>query len=172
MIEEWRDVPGYGGLYQVSNKGKIKSLIRNKLMTNYLRDDGYYQIVLRKDGKRKRFFVHTLVASAFLKNEKNYPIVNHKDENTKNNYVSNLEWCTYKYNTNYGNAIKNRTLKQTKKVVQLDKNNNVIKVWDSARQASKSGEFKYKAISQCCNGDRKTHRGFIWKFYNEEEGVK
>ena len=114
MKEEWRDIKGYEGLYQVSNLGRVKSLIRGTgnqfrfskvevILKPHLTKKGYFRLSLSKNNKRKSFQVHRLVAEAFIPNPNNYPQVNHKDENKTNNCVDNLEWCTNKYNCNYGN---------------------------------------------------------------------
>ena len=108
MTEEiWKDIDGYEGLYKVSNLGRVKSL-------NYLRkgiekeripnknNSGYLIVGLHKDGKIKNFLIHRLVAEAFIENVNDLPQVNHKDENKLNNCVENLEWCSAKYNSNYG----------------------------------------------------------------------
>lgn len=110
--EEWRDIAGYEGKYQVSNLGRVKSLPK------YSNSKGYLE--LRKEkilkpcftGKyrnyptvtfldRKSYKVHRLVAEAFIPNPNNYPIINHKDENPSNNRVDNLEWCDNAYNVKY-----------------------------------------------------------------------
>ena len=108
---KWKDIPGYEGLYQVSNLGEIKSLnYRNtgkeKIIKPRKNKGGYLRVVLCKNGKQKDFLVHRLVAVAFIPNHNNYNQVNHKDENPSNNNVNNLEWCTSKYNSNYGNRNK------------------------------------------------------------------
>lgn len=116
MKEIWKDIEGYEGLYQISNLGRVKSLekyvntaIKNntkvkrkeQILKQYNKN-GYLQVTLTHNNKRKYFGVHRLVANAFIPNLNNYPQVNHKDENTLNNCVDNLEWCTAKYNCNYG----------------------------------------------------------------------
>ena len=124
--EIWKDIPGYEGLYQISNLGRIKSLPRernnqysNKELILKQTDDGrgYLQVILNNNGKRKGFKVHKLVAQIFLDkkifksmpNENKDEInldkleVNHIMEFEKNNNsVDNLEWCTRLYNCNYG----------------------------------------------------------------------
>lgn len=102
MIEEWKAIPGYEGLYEVSNKGNVRNVRRNTLLRLSKNNDGYIQVHLYKNGIRNKFQVHRLVAQAFLPNIDNLPQVNHKDENKTNNNVTNLEWCTAKYNTNFG----------------------------------------------------------------------
>ena len=109
MEENWKDIPGYEGKYQISNFGRVKSLLfinnkyvipREKIM-NYTIRSGYQVLVLRKNGKRESRQVHRLVAEAFIPNPNNLPIVNHKDFNRENNFVENLEWCTQKENVNW-----------------------------------------------------------------------
>ena len=111
MEEEWRPIKDYEGLYEVSNMGRVKSLKRHDTLGREkeekilaLANDrlGYKMVSLCKDGKRTMYKVHRLVAIAFIPNPDNLPIINHKDENKSNNNVCNLEWCTYKYNSNYG----------------------------------------------------------------------
>lgn len=110
MKEIWKDIKGYEGLYQVSNLGRIKKLrfinnICNKekeQIKKLNKRNNYYTINLSKEGKRKNYQVHRLVAQEFIprtKQEKN--VINHKDYNTLNNCVDNLEWCTQKENVNY-----------------------------------------------------------------------
>ena len=112
--EIWKDVAGYEGLYKVSNKGNVRSVARKdsigrkcggRTRKHFCREGGYPEISLYKDGLRKQKLIHRLVAEAFISNPNDFPEVNHKDENKKNNCVENLEWCTSEYNTNYGTLI-------------------------------------------------------------------
>ena len=103
-MEEWRDIKGYEGLYQVSNLGRVRS--KRKILKGTPDKDGYLRVALCKNGTRKYFGIHRLVAIAFIYNANNYPCVNHKDENKTNNRVKNLEWCTIAYNNCYGNRLK------------------------------------------------------------------
>lgn len=112
MINEiWKDVPGYEGLYQVSNLGEVRSLPRyekdknNKLykrkgviLKQSKTTTGYWKVELCKNGTRKSLKVHRLVALAFIVNTFNKPFINHKDGNPLNNIVDNLEWCTQSEN--------------------------------------------------------------------------
>ena len=115
MIEEWRPVVGYEGLYEVSNTGQIRSfdryvkysngrihLHKGKVLSPIKDKDGYLQVNLCYNGKIHQIKVHRIVAQAFIPNPNNLPQVNHKDEDKTNNSVDNLEWCTVKYNNNYG----------------------------------------------------------------------
>ena len=94
MEEEWKDVKGFEGLYQISNYGRIKSLRFNKvrLMKPFIKS--YYMVELCVNSVRKTFMVHRLVAEAFIPNPENKPQVNHIDGNKLNPRVDNLEWCT------------------------------------------------------------------------------
>ena len=115
MEEIWKDIPGYEGVYQVSNLGQVKSLQmwssvqrrycqREKIMKQYQSTTGYFQINLKTEGTRKLGLVHRLVAQAFIPNPDNKPQVNHKDGNKRNNSVSNLEWVTNAENMDHARA--------------------------------------------------------------------
>jgi len=102
--EEWKQIPWYP-LYYVSNRGRVISLIGNpKLLKESFRGPGYPGVAVKIDTKRKNFYVHRLVAQAFIPNPNNYPQVNHKNSIRNDNRVHNLEWCTCKQNINH--AIK------------------------------------------------------------------
>lgn len=105
MMEEWRDLKGYEGLYKVSNLGRVYSVYKQDFKQPYFDKDGYLMIGLRKEGKHKNLRLHRIIAEAFIPNPDNLPCVNHKDENKTNNTVENLEWCTPAYNNCYGTRI-------------------------------------------------------------------
>jgi len=96
MIEEWKDIPGYEGLYEVSNLGRVRR--NGKILKPSKNRYGYFQLVLSKDGTKRTFTIHRLVAYAFINNPDNLPCINHKDEDKTNNAVNNLEWCDSRYN--------------------------------------------------------------------------
>lgn len=105
MIEEWKNIIGYNGKYQISNFGNVKSYKRykeGKILLPTKDKDGYFQIGLRdENSKRKWYRIHRLVANAFISNPNKFTEINHKDNNPSNNKVDNLEWCTIEYNNKY-----------------------------------------------------------------------
>lgn len=109
MEEKWKDIRGYEGIYQVSNLGNVKKIRFINNRCNFKKEsirklnirNGYYIIQLSKNGSRKSYQVHRLVAQAFISNPENKPFINHKDYNPLNNNVNNLEWCTQKENVNW-----------------------------------------------------------------------
>lgn len=114
-MEKWIDVVGFEGWYQVSNTGIVRSidrhivdgrLIKGKELKQYTDKQGYKRVALCKAGKHYKKYVHRLVAEAFVQNPNNFPVINHVDENPANNKADNLEWCSVKYNINYGSRAK------------------------------------------------------------------
>lgn len=162
-MEVWKDIEGYEGLYQVSNEGKIKNIKKNTYRAFSDNGCGYYFVLLCKDGEKKPFYVHRLVAKAFIPNPDNLPQVNHKNEQKHQNNVENLEWCSNKYNMNYGTARDRTSVKQMKKVYQYTKNNDLVNVYDGVNQCAEFG-YEPSCISCCCNGTRKTHKGYRWSY--------
>lgn len=174
-FELWKDIKGFEGLYQVSTWGRVRSLDRLVVYKNGIKrffkgkilklfiSEGYYRVQLNKNCKKIKFLVHRLVAEAFIKNPYNLPCINHKDENKKNNYPYNLEYCTYKYNNNYGNHKERCGKGHWKKVYQYNLNNELINTFESLTEASKHG-FRINNISSCCSGFQKTHKGYIWSY--------
>ncbi len=146
--EIWKDCKGYEGRYQVSNLGNVWSCISQKklkLMTNI---HGYYTVMLyAKNGKAKRESVHRLVALAFLDNPNNYPCVNHKDEIRTNNCVDNLEWCSSKYNSNYGTCQERHSINRGTAIAQFDADHKLIATFNSYRQAEEKTHHCRKGIA-------------------------
>ena len=162
--EIWKDIPEYIGLYQVSNLGRVKSIknCRNRILKNHRRVDGYYSVNLSKNNKVNCIRVHRLVAEAFLPNPNNYPIVNHKDERPSNNCVDNLEWCTPKYNINYGTCREKMSKTRTgnKRIVQCSEDGKVIKIW-TIEELIKNRTYDKKSVIRCC---KNKYKGFCWKY--------
>lgn len=165
-MEEWKDIIGYKGLYQVSNIGRVKSLKygKERILRGGKDRYGYLHVTLYKDGKAKCHRVHRLVAQAFLPNPLNLLEVNHKDENKENNTVSNLEWVSAKENCNYGTRNERRAAKQSKPVLQLTLNGQLVREWPSMNEAQRLGGYNQGKISLVCVGKRNIHKGYKWKY--------
>lgn len=170
MKEIWRDIEGYEGLYQVSNLGNVKSLNYNRTgkerILKATKDNGYLSVCLYKDGIKKSYKVHRIIALAFLPNPDNLPQVNHKDEDKTNNRVDNLEWCNSKYNNNYGTRNKRSGESQTnhpkfsKQVLCVETG----VIYPSTRQVERKLGFANSNISAACNGKYKRAYGFHWRY--------
>ena len=160
----WKDVKGYEGLYQVSNDGIIKNCRTGLIKSSRDNGHGYLQIDLSKDGKVKTFYVHRLVAEAFIPNPLNLPEVNHKSENKQDNRVENLEYCDHKYNMNYGTCIERANIKKSKQIIQFTLEGRFIREWTSAKEVEKQIGYDQGNISSCCRGKYKQAYGYIWKF--------
>ena len=162
MEELYKDIKGYEGLYQISNLGNVinKNGKKKKLTKNA---DGYLRVSLSKNNKKKWFFVHRLVAEAFIPNQKELPFVNHRDELKTNNCVSNLEWCNSKYNNSYGTRLERFSKSISKQIYQYDFNGELIKIWKSVTEAKNNG-FNETCIVDCCNGKQKSHAKYIWSY--------
>lgn len=174
MTEIWKDIKGFEGLYQISNFGRVKSLKRivqrgsnyKPVCERILKEgdnDGYAFVVLSKNGKCKTKGIHRLVAEAFIPNPYDLPLINHKDENSKNNHVDNLEWCNYSYNNSYNNVRIKAATNKRKIVLQYTKDGIFIREWSHAREAAEVLHISKRAIYECCKGRSKTSGGFIWK---------
>ena len=183
MKEEiWKDIPGYEGLYQVSNFGRVKSLdkwVNYKLKPGKLylckgrilklckRPNGYIFVGLWKNKKLITPGVHQLVAQAFIPNPKNLSCINHKDENKENNKVDNLEWCTHKYNSNYGTSAKRISQSRLgeknprcKKVLCVETG----EVFPYIMKAAEVKHIRYQDIGKVCNGKKAYAGGFTWQY--------
>lgn len=189
--EIWKPIEGYEGYYEVSNLGKVRSVDRyitynicKKIAIRHqkevvLQDKpsklGYPIIHLSKDGKTKPFYVHRLVANAFVDNPNGFTYINHKDENKANNNAYNLEWCTQQYNSTYGTAIERKCLKTRNKngnpmaVNCYDKSLNLLCTYPSMNEAKRRLGIHTYIISSICSGKRKTpdSQGHYWKYANE-----
>lgn len=182
MQEIWKDIPNYEGLYQVSNLGRVKVLdryvnsgIKNnnkvKRKSRILKQhnkQGYFEVTLIANNKRKYYKVHRLVAQAFIPNPNNYQQVNHKDENKLNNCVDNLEWCDAKYNCNYGlrnDKIHKNTRSTHIRINQYDLSGNFIRTYNSYNEASRIIGKSPVTIRRYCSNI--THdKNYIWRDAN------
>ena len=174
MEEEWRDIEGYEGLYQVSNLGRVRSMnYRNKkharIMSPTRVGRGYKGITLWKDKNSRRFTIHKLVAMTFLPNPCNKENVHHIDGNMYNNAVSNLEWVTIQEHS----FIDNRGDKLNKKkaVCQYTVDGVLLNTFCSMQEAQRQTGVHASNIIGCCRHRKnfKTAGGFTWKYVGKED---
>lgn len=156
--EEYKIIPGFNN-YEITKLGIVRNISTKQKLIGYKND--YISVTLVNDKKNKKELIHRLVAKTYLDNPYNYEIVNHKDSNKLNNNVDNLEWCTKSDNVKH--AIENGLIK-TKKVKQLDKNNNLLNTFNSVKEASEKTNTDKTNISKVCNNKSKTANGFYWEF--------
>lgn len=168
--------------YVVETDGRIFSKKTNKYLKPGINSNGYLSVELFNNGESKRLLIHRIVAKAYIPNPNSFPQINHKDENRSNNDVSNLEWCTPKYNMNYGEGAKTRHLKidytkpiykevaikngkaVSRPVMQFTKTGEFVARFDSIADATRSLGVKYSHIADCANGKRTSSNGYVWKF--------
>jgi hypothetical protein len=184
-VEIWKDIAGLEGLYQISNKGRLKSLREDKINGRILsvkNSKGWYLAInlIDRNGRRKTYRIHRLVAEAFIPNPQNKPEVNHKDGNKQNNDVSNLEWVTpqenirhaIKHNPNMlkGMNIYNRFIRP-RTILQLSFDGKILAEYRNSKEAEKATGVCYRNILQVASKDeyklgrsRKQAGGYIWRF--------
>lgn len=181
QVEEWRPVVGYEGLYEVSDLGRVRSLDRHIIqrskygtyinrhfkgvMLKLIDVYGYKVVSLGKDNQKH---VHRLVAEAFIPNPDNKPQVDHiiPVRNGGTNVAWNLRWVTHKENSNNELTIDNMikfSEKRTKKVYQYTLEGELFKEWPSTEECGRNG-YSQGHIVSCCNGKRKTHKGYKWSY--------
>lgn len=187
--EQWADIPGYEGLYQVSDMGRVRSLRNNTrikdkmylIMKQKLDDKGYFRVNLYKNKSPKTFLVSRLVAQTFIPNPENMPMVGHNNDIKSDNRVTNLYWTNAlennHHNGKYDQFIKERNLKMN---IIVDKLSKPVKgtnlstgdevYYKSTQDASRNG-FDNGKISLCCRGKRNSHKGYKWEYVNKEDVI-
>lgn len=176
-VEKWKDISGCPG-YQVSNLGRVKSMERKvsngksyrivceKILKPVKHSNGYLKVILSKYGEKKSYFIHRLVAAAFVQNESLfYNEINHIDECKTNNCASNLQWCEHIYNMNYGT----RTERASKSNTNGKKSKSVIcietgVVYPSIKEVQRKLGFNNSSITRCCIGKQNTCGKLHWKY--------
>ena len=158
-----KDIKGYEGLYGITSCGKVWSYKRKKFLTPIANKGGYLYVYLYKDNESKKYYIHRLVAEAYIPNQENLPQINHKDENKTNNCLQNLEWCSAKYNNNYGTHIEKVSNSLKKPILQYTIEGEFIREWPSATDVGREAKVN---ICYCLKGRYKTAYGYIWKYKN------
>lgn len=181
MKEIWRDIPEFEGLYQASNYGNIRSLdrvierrdgkklpLKGKILPQYIKEPSknhFIKVVnLSKNCKCYTKTVHRLVAKAFLENPYEYPEVNHRDENSLNNKLENLEWCTRKYNQNYGTCIKRASESKYKSVNVYNLDHEFLCSFKSIKEASIKLNCDASCITKVCKKKNAYHNNYIFEY--------
>lgn len=158
-----KDIKDYEGLYAITSCGKVWSYRTNKFLKPSEDGSNYLRVNLCKNGNRRQYSIHRLVAEVYIPNPDNKPQVNHKDENKQNNCINNLEWATAKENINYGthNARMAKSNQKSIYCVELDR------AFESIKAAANELGINKSHISECCSGKRKTCGGYHWRYTNE-----
>ena len=165
---EWREVYGFDILYEVSNKGQIRTKHHGKYGYQneyvYLKPTdngkGYLRVNLKTGNKQRTVYVHILVAQAFVPNPEGYKEINHKDENKQNNNADNLEWCDHLYNCNYGTRNERSGIKRRIKVQCVETN----VIFESLEEAANEMNVCKSAIVNCLKGRSKSCGGYTWRY--------
>lgn len=162
-MEIWKEIPGSGGKYQISNYGNVYSLINNVQLKGVNNGNGYLRVKLNE----RLFYIHRLVAMAFIPNPKCYKEINHKDENKLNNNADNLEWCSHKYNMKFGTRNKMAIDNTKKSVIQYTMSGKYVCSYNSIVEAAGKMSISKGNIVSVLKGNRKSAGGYKWKYYNK-----
>ena len=165
--ETWKPITDYVGLYEVSNKGRVRNVKTGKILKPINNGLGYLFVSLYKNRTEKKHYLHRLVAQAFIQNPNKLPEVNHKDEIRTNNNLDNLEWISHRDNSNYGKHNERISKSMSKPILQFDmKTRFIIATYPSASIASKETGILISSLSKAARGIIKTAGGYGWKYQN------
>jgi hypothetical protein len=169
LQEVWKDILGFGGRYQISNFGRVKSFagyghVKCRILKQSTNKYGYKYVTLYgKNGEKKKYHIHRLVATAFLPNPLNLPEVNHKDEQKSHNFSENLEWSTCSDNINYGTHNQRCADSKRKPILQLLPDGTLVKEWGSTDEAARTLGFTQPNINKCLHQKRNLANGYKWQ---------
>ena len=155
--------------YDITKEGIIINKKTGKQSKGYIDNRGYRAFACKYKNEHFRYSIHRLLAIKYIPNPNNYPIINHIDGNKLNNSIDNLEWCTQSHNIKEASRLglmdySNNT-NVCRKVIQINKDTKeIIKIYNSIKEASKELKINYSSIVNCCKGRYKTSGGYIWKY--------
>lgn len=171
----WKDVPGLDNRFKANSNGNIWDKVENDWVPYYFMSiRGYYTKGSKKPSgfgylafsyKGKNYRVHRVIAETFIPNPNNLPCVNHLNENPSDNRVENLEWCSYKENSNWGTAIQRRVDNISKSIAIVDNDGRIIETFKNSIEAekilrSRGVKVGFSNIRAVCTGKRKTAGGY------------
>ena len=162
MMERWKKIKGYDN-YSVSNLGKVRNDSTGKILKQCVGTRGYLLVGLCLNGKQTMKLAHRLVAEAFIENPQSKRTVNHKNEIKTDNRAENLEWMTARENSLYGTGRERATEKRRVPIIGTDLKTGETISFPSMSEAGKRG-FSLADISECCNGKRRKHKGYAWRY--------
>lgn len=180
MMEIWKDIEGTNGKYMVSNLGRVKNTKRGNFLKPRPKSDGYVGVHYYVNNKECNKTIHRLVAEHFLPIPKElehlkgtqHLQVNHINEDKTDNRVENIEWCSAKYNSNYGTRIKRRIEKVNKPVLQFTKDGDFLAKYESAKDASiKLRGCESGRICDCLKGRTDLTYGYRWGYADDYERI-
>ena len=164
MEEIWKDIPGYEGLYQVSNLGRVRRVDSGRILKPQKCTAGYLKISLSKKSIEKQFLVHRIVAKVFIQNQFYKPQVNHIDGDKTNNCVNNLEWCNNQENNIHSfrelGRKSNGWKKFARKVMCVETN----KKYESVTIAANTVGVTHESIRRAASNPKYTCKGYHWEF--------
>lgn len=170
MFQAMKKIPDFDG-YFVTETGDVYSDKYGDLRKLKPIPDskGYLTVHLYKNKKMYTRFVHQLVALTFINNPLGYICVNHKDESYDNNHVDNLEWCSHKYNSNYGTSKNRMRISKTQHhILQFSLSGEFIKEWFNAYDIERALDIVNTSIYRACTHKQKTAGGYVWRYKEKE----
>lgn len=175
-MEKWKPIKNFEEKYEVSDMGNVRShdmilpcknnsshIRKGKTLIPQKNRNGYLFVNLRGNEHSGKYYIHRLVADAFVLNEKGLPIVNHKNEIKSDNRAENLEWCTNQYNINYGSCPDKIKRKMGSPILQILPDGNTIR-WLSIRDIERTKGYSRKIIAACCKGERAMAYNSEWRY--------